>query len=182
MDLNKVMFSGRLGQDPRVRQLDDGTPVLNLSVAMSRRKKGEDVTYWWDVTMFGQRGLKLHDMLRKGSHVIVDGEYGEREYTDKNGVHRVQREVLARDIYLLDRKQDGDRQGQGQSYGQQRQASGDAFGGARSRPTHQGGYGSGYGSGGKHRDDFAAGGRNQQQLPHNGTDYGPPPTDDEIPF
>jgi single stranded DNA-binding protein len=104
MDMLKVIASGRLGQDPRIRQLDDGTPILNLSMASGRRKKGEDVVYWWDVTMFGQRGLTLHDMLKKGSHVLVEGDYGERTYTAKDGTQKTQREIVASNIYLLDKK------------------------------------------------------------------------------
>lgn len=189
MDMCKVHLLGRLGQDPRLRKLDDGTPVLNLSVATSRKKKGQDVTYWWDVTRFGDAGLKLHDMLFKGARVLVEGDYSEREFTDKDGNHRVQREVLAREIYILDRKDDGDEARSSAGYGErarygqgaQGQGGGNPFGDARSRPQRAPAAAQGGGFGGRHRDDFAPGGRAQQQLPHNGTDYGPP-SDDDIPF
>ncbi len=179
MDICKVILSGHLGQDPRIRQLDDGTPVLNLRVANGQRKKGEAITYWWDVTMFGERGLKLHDMLRKGSHVLVEGPYSERTYVDKEGRERTQREVLARDLYILDRKPDeADRSyGDGERYGQ---GQGNPFGNQRSRPAPQGQqpmYTRSFG--GNHRDDFAPGGRAQQSLPRGA----PPPEDDsDIPF
>jgi single-strand DNA-binding protein len=129
MDMLKVIASGRLGQDPRIRQLDDGTPVLNLSMASGRRKKGQDLTYWWDVTQFGERGLKIHDMLKKGSHILVEGDYSERSYVDKQGNQRTQREIVASNIYLLDRKADESTRhesGAASSYG--------GFSGQRSRP------------------------------------------------
>lgn len=175
MDMIKVIASGRLGQDPRVRQLDDGTPVLNLSMANGRKKKGEEITFWWDVTMFGQRGLTLHDMLRKGSHVLVEGDYNERTYTDKQGQQRTQREIIATNIYLLDRKADGDQARPAYQGGQQQ--SPPAFGGERSRPFPQ----PQQQSLGRHRD-----GLNQQRsfggaaAPQDHQE--PPPFDDDIPF
>lgn len=193
MDLCKVSLLGRLGQDPRVRKLDDGTPVLNLSVATSRKKKGQDVTYWWDVTRFGEQGLKLHDMLEKGARVWVEGDYSEREYVDKQGQHRVQREVVAREIIIIDRKRDGSEasaQQGSQAYGGQPRAGqggGNPFGNQRSRPQPAQAASGGGGFGGRHRDDFAPGGRTQGTFggAAAGGGYGydaPPPPDDDIPF
>ena len=35
MSLNKVMLIGRLGRDPEVRYMPNGSPVCNFSVATS---------------------------------------------------------------------------------------------------------------------------------------------------
>lgn len=171
----KVQIIGHLGHAPRINQLPSGDPVLNLSVAAKRYRKGESEDYWWDVTMFGERGLKLHDMLHKGSHVYVEGEYGERSYTDKQGNARVQREIVARDIRLLDSKADAERRAANEP--------------RTSRPMPAAGQQQRYtappqqqrtGFGGNHRDDFAAGGRAQGRLGGQETGYGMP--DDDIPF
>lgn len=170
----KVTLIGRLGHDPRIGQLPSGDPVLNLSVAGDRYRKGEKVTYWWDVTMFGDRGVKLHDFLRKGSLVYVEGEYGEREYTDKQGQQRVQREILARDIQLLDRKPDEEAPRTTRPMPNQN--------GARPPAQQQPMYTRSFG--GNHRDDFGPGGRAQQTFGGAAAQRqnDPPPFDDDIPF
>ena len=167
----RIQIIGHLGHDPRIAQLPSGDPVLNLSVAAKRYRKGQSEDYWWDVTMFGERGLKLHDMLRKGSHVYVEGEYGERQYTDKQGQERTQREILARDIQLLDKRERGEETPRT----------------SRPLPNNQN-QGSGYGQrsfGGQHRESsgqqrFGTGSYAPQKPPPQ--DEPPPFTDDDIPF
>lgn len=111
--MNKWTFTGNLGRDPSLRELDNAT-VLHLAVAVSRRVKrdGEwtNDTMWVDVSLFGRNARWLGENLRKGSHVAVSGELGVRSYTGRDGALKTQLEVTADAVELLDKRQDAERQ------------------------------------------------------------------------
>jgi single-strand DNA-binding protein len=60
----------RLGRDPEMRHLNDGTPVMNLALAVNYGKRGQDgnrPTQWIEAAMFGDRAEKLAQYMVKGS-------------------------------------------------------------------------------------------------------------------
>lgn len=60
----------RLGREAEMRYLTDGTPVLNLALAVNYGKKGQDgnrPTQWIEAAMFGQRAETLAPFMVKGS-------------------------------------------------------------------------------------------------------------------
>lgn len=79
----------RIGRDAEVRYLTNGDAVVNLSLAFSFGKKGEDgkrQTAWVDGSMFGKRAEALAPYLLKGSTVAVtlDDVYIQN-YTKQDG-------------------------------------------------------------------------------------------------
>jgi single-strand DNA-binding protein len=66
----KMIGLCRLGRDPEMRYLSDGTPVLNMVLAVNYGKKGQDgnrPTQWIEAAMFGERAPKIAEWLVKGS-------------------------------------------------------------------------------------------------------------------
>ena len=59
--VNKVILVGNLGRDPEIRRMQDGKPVVNLSVATSEswrdKATGErrEKTEWHRVVFFGKQ-------------------------------------------------------------------------------------------------------------------------------
>ena len=77
--VNKVILVGNLGRDPEVRSSQDGTKIVNLSIATSERWKdrnsGEqrERTEWHRVVIFNENLARLAEQyLRKGSSVYLD--------------------------------------------------------------------------------------------------------------
>jgi single-strand DNA-binding protein len=134
--MNNWSITGRLGHEPRLRAINNGDPVLNLSVAVDRRVKKDgqwvNETMWVDVTMFGKRGESLSKLLAKGKRVAACGELNLREYTGRDGVVKHQLEMIARDVEPLE------------------------FADKTGAATN--------GGAGTHRDDFRGTGRRQQQA------------------
>jgi single-strand DNA-binding protein len=185
--LNVWTITGFLGQDPRLRTTTGtGESVLNLSVAVQKRKKvnGQwtNDTLWVDVTLFGKRAEGVAPLLAKGTRIGASGELGVREYTDRNNQQRFQLELVAREIDVLEsreRRPDSERPA---AANQQRSGPPPAGAQHGTRP------GTG-GFGGTHRDDFAPGGRAQGSLGggygangKGGGDYDYSAGDDDIPF
>ena len=76
--VNKVILVGNLGKDPEVRRMQDGRPVVNMSVATSEswrdKATGEkkEKTEWHRVVIFNEGLAKIAEQyLKKGSKVYL---------------------------------------------------------------------------------------------------------------
>ena len=88
-----AVISGRLGGDPKIRDVGDNK-VCNFSVATNRRVKGEDVTDWHNVAAWNKTAELICKHMAKGEYHEFSGELTQNKYTDKNGNDRVQTELL----------------------------------------------------------------------------------------
>ena len=99
--VNKVILVGNLGKDPEVRTTQDGTKIVNLTLATSEnwtdRGSGErkERTEWHRVVIFNDRiGEVAERYLRKGRKVYVEGSLQTRKWTDQSGQERYTTEVV----------------------------------------------------------------------------------------
>ena len=99
--VNKVILVGNLGKDPEVRTTQDGTKIVNLTLATSEnwtdRNSGErkERTEWHRVVIFNDRiGDVAERFLRKGRKVYVEGALQTRKWTDQTGQERYTTEVV----------------------------------------------------------------------------------------
>ena len=72
MAINKVIISGNLTRDPEKRKAGD-TPVISFGVAVNEWRKESQYTNFFDVTVFGNRAVKLSEILKKGMKVCIEG-------------------------------------------------------------------------------------------------------------
>ena len=69
-----VTVTGRLGDDPRPFTTRDGTPGVELRLALdlpSRTPGGDSITRWVKVTAFGLLASRTAESVRKGDRVTV---------------------------------------------------------------------------------------------------------------
>lgn len=180
--VNKVILVGNLGRDPESRNLQDGNPVVNLSIATSESWKdkmsGErkERTEWHRVVIFNENLAKIaQQYLRKGSKVYVEGSLQTRKWTDQQGQERYSTEIVLQrfrgELTILD--------GRGEGGG----GGGDDFGGGPGGGGDFGGYGGGGGGGGRAGGGgFGGGGRSGGGGAGGGGRNPGPDLDDEIPF
>jgi single-strand DNA-binding protein len=116
-DVNKIILIGRLGADPIQRTTKNGNPVVNFSVATSRKfkaaagmeesegdgRKWEEETQWHQVVVWGKQGEYCAEYLRKGHGVYLEGSLRSRQYEAKDGSQRTVFEVHADDVRFLSR-------------------------------------------------------------------------------
>lgn len=177
--VNKVILVGNLGRDPESRNLQDGNPVVNLSIATSETWKdkmsGErkERTEWHRVVIFNENLAKIaQQYLRKGSKVYIEGSLQTRKWTDQQGQERYSTEIVLQrfrgELTILD--------GRGEGGG----GGGDDFGGGGG---DFGGYGGGGAGGGRAGGGgFGGGGRSGGGGAGGGGRNPGPDLDDEIPF
>ena len=99
--VNKVILVGNLGRDPEVRQLQDGNPVVNLSLATSEnwrdKASGErrERTEWHRIVIFNEHLADIaQKYLHKGSKIYVEGQLQTRKWTDQDGRDRYSTEIV----------------------------------------------------------------------------------------
>ncbi len=116
--VNKVILIGNLGRDPEVRHTQDGSPVVNMSVATSENWRDKNTgerrerTEWHRVVIFNERlGEVAQKYLHKGSKVYLEGQLQTRKWQDQSGVDKYTTEVvLARfrgELTMLDSRGGG---------------------------------------------------------------------------
>jgi single-strand DNA-binding protein len=146
--VNKVILIGNLGRDPEVRTMQNGNPVVNLSLATSEswrdKNSGErrEKTEWHRVVIFDERLAEVaQKYLRKGSKIYIEGQLQTRKWTDPSGIEKYSTEVVLQryrgELTMLDT-----RGGDGEFGGQ------DSYGGGAMEPAAGGGGGEAAASGG----------------------------------
>ena len=99
--LNKVLLIGRLGNDPEIKQMQNGKSVARLSVATSESWKDKNTgekkekTEWHRVVIFNE-GLVgvVQKYLKKGAQVYIEGQLNTNKYTDNNGQEKYSTQIV----------------------------------------------------------------------------------------
>lgn len=135
MSVNKVILVGNVGQDPEIRNTQDGREIASFSLATSEswkdKNSGEkkEKTEWHRVVIFSQ-GLigVVKNYVKKGSKLYLEGSLQTRKWTDASGADKFTTEVVLQNfnssLQMLDSRNSG---GSASSYG----SSGDS----RPQPT-----------------------------------------------
>lgn len=108
--LNRIIIMGRLGDDPKVRYTQGGTPVASFSLAVDRDFKdqsGERVTDWVPIVAWSAKAKFVEQYFTKGQLAVVEGRLQVRDWTDKDGGKRRSYEVVADSVYFDGAKSDG---------------------------------------------------------------------------
>jgi single-strand DNA-binding protein len=152
--MNKATLLGRLGKDAELRYTTNGTAVANVSLATSKKIKGEQITQWHTLVFWGKTAEIAAQYCKKGDQIAVEGEIEYRAYDDRDGNKKYITEIRVTQFYFVGGNQGtgecGDRGTAGHPDGQ--------------KPAPQS----------NQRGDVAG---------HGGNDaFNPPSNDDDIPF
>jgi single-strand DNA-binding protein len=104
--VNKVILVGNLGRDADLRYTPGGAAVAKFSLATTEKwtdKSGspQERTEWHNIDLWGKQAETLHEYLRKGKQVYVEGRLQTDEYTDKEGNKRKTTRVRCDRVVLL---------------------------------------------------------------------------------
>jgi len=97
--MKHIVIAGRLGNDPETRFTSGGQKVTTFRVATNHRRSKNEETVWWRITIWGDTFDKMLPYLKKGSAVMVSGDFAPPEiYTDKNGQPQVSLGITASEL------------------------------------------------------------------------------------
>ena len=107
--VNKAVIIGRVGQDPEIRHMPNGTAVANLSLATSERWKDKDTgeqkesTEWHKCCAFGRTAEIIEQYVKKGDPIYVEGKLQTRSW-EKEGQKHYSTEIVIKDMQMLGSK------------------------------------------------------------------------------
>lgn len=122
--VNKVIIVGNVGQDPETKYMPSGGAVTNISVATSEQWKDKQTgqpqerTEWHRIVFYNRLAEIAGEYLRKGSKVYIEGSLRTRKWQDQSGQDRYTTEIVAREMQMLDSRQDGQQPAQHGGYQQ----------------------------------------------------------------
>jgi len=96
-NLSSITIAGHLGRDAELKNVGD-SQVCSFSVAVTKRRKGNESTAWYACQLWGTRGERLAEHLTKGKAVIVVGELVPREYKGKKDEMRTSLDINVQTI------------------------------------------------------------------------------------
>lgn len=95
----------RIGNEPVIRYTADNKPVLDLSLAYSYGRKGQDGKYptqWVNATLWGDRAEKLLPYLHKGNQLFVQlADLYLDTYNKKDGTQGANLKARIADLQLI---------------------------------------------------------------------------------
>lgn len=110
-DVNKVILSGRIGNDLELKTSANGKEYLRLSIAVHSFRRLDDesgeqstnvkTTCWHRIVVFGVQAHNCSTFLRKGSPVLVEGELQNSSYVDKKGEKQYSSSIVANRVHFL---------------------------------------------------------------------------------
>jgi single-strand DNA-binding protein len=106
MNINRVVLTGNLTQDPDLRSLPSGTKVCILRIATNTRRRTtegnwEDKPNYFDVRVWGAQGEACARYLARGRSVALDGRLEWREFEGRDGQKRQAVEIIADNVEFL---------------------------------------------------------------------------------
>lgn len=106
--LNQVTLLGNLTRDPELRITQNGTSVVNISLAINRSFKDssgewQDAVDYIDVTCWSNLADRVSQYLFKGSRALITGRLQFRSW-EQDGKKRSKIDVLASDVIFMDSK------------------------------------------------------------------------------
>jgi single-strand DNA-binding protein len=104
--MNSWNFVGNLGRDAEVRFTPAGDAITNFSVAVKAGYGKNEVTSWVNCSMFGDRGQKVAQYIKKGNQIAVNGEGLLRTWDAKDGTKQSSLECRVNNVTLLGGKKD----------------------------------------------------------------------------
>ncbi|MBN9622121.1 MAG: single-stranded DNA-binding protein [Actinobacteria bacterium] len=112
-NVNVVVITGNLTQDPELRSTGGGTSVCEMRVAVNSRRKDQsgqwvDKPNYFNVVVFGAQGENCATYLSRGRPVAVEGRLDWREWEAKDGSGKRQAvQIIANTVQFLGSRDGG---------------------------------------------------------------------------
>ncbi len=103
---NRVQLIGNLGNDPEIKELDNGKKVARFSIATNdsyKNAEGEKITstQWHNIVAWDTNASIAERFLKKGREVAIEGRLTHRSYDDREGTTKYITEIIVNEILLL---------------------------------------------------------------------------------
>jgi single-strand DNA-binding protein len=105
ININSVRLAGRLARDAELKFTASRTAICNISIACNKKKKNgdqwEDEANFFDVVLFGEQWVSLHQDLKKGKQIDVSGNLKQDRWQTPEGQNRSKVVIVADTVKLI---------------------------------------------------------------------------------
>ena len=102
--MNQTVLVGRIVQDPKITELEDGKKVCNVTVAIPRSYKNENGEYdtdFLDCTLWSSVAESTTEYCNTGDMIGVKGRIQTRIIESPDGIKRKKTEIVAEKVTFL---------------------------------------------------------------------------------
>jgi len=117
MSVNKVILLGYVGKDPEIKEFESGK-VAKMTIATTEKgyklKSGKEIpdrTEWHNIMLWGGLAEVAEKYINKGMQVYIEGKIQTRSWADKEGITHYITEVVASDLQMLGKREEGSKAG-----------------------------------------------------------------------
>lgn len=103
-DISLYTGIGRLTRDAEVKTVPSGKAVTQFTVASNPSWNRDDPALFMDCQLWGDRGVKLSEYLKRGAKVCVHGTLKQDSWMGNDGTKKSRFKVDVSDVSLLDSK------------------------------------------------------------------------------
>ena len=104
--MNVFTGIGRLGRDAEIRYSADGKAITSFTVAIDDGFGDRKTTSWIDCALFGDRGPKIAEYIRKGDRIGITGSSRLDTFKTRDGEERSKIAMRVQDVTLLGDKRE----------------------------------------------------------------------------
>lgn len=106
MNLNRVIVTGRLTRDIELKELKEDMKVAKFTLALDIYSKKEKETLFIDINIWNNLALRCAAVLKKGSHVLVEGKLKMEKWVEKDTAKERTKIIITGDnVIFLDPKE-----------------------------------------------------------------------------
>jgi len=110
-NFNKVILMGRLSRDVELKNINHGTSLVELGVAVNERRKSAEGTWkeevhFIGVTFWGKKAEVIAQYLAKGDPILVEGRLKQSRW-EANGKNHSRIHVYGEEFSFVGSRQHG---------------------------------------------------------------------------
>lgn len=105
--MNTTVILGNITKDIELKETNSGVKYCRFSVAVRRNYKSENGEYesdFFNVTAWRKTAEFISKYFGKGNKIAISGRLQNNKYTDKDGNERINTEIVANEVQIIDKK------------------------------------------------------------------------------
>ena len=105
--MQRYQVIGRIGKDLEIKKTQDGKSILEFSIAVTKKINEEkQITTWSNWIAWEGKADAIGKYSRKGDMIMLEGEYRNEKYQDKDGNDRYRHYFIVGNFQFLPNKRE----------------------------------------------------------------------------
>lgn len=101
MNINRVIFGGRVVATPELKSTTGGTQVSRFTLVANRKYKDKEDSTFVEVSAFGRLADACRNYLAKGGEAIAIGELRQDSWTARDGRKINKISIVAEEVHFV---------------------------------------------------------------------------------